>query len=533
MNKTSLLAVLLIATQGFAQCPFPAQLNTTGSCLGATLSVSTSSTITQIVWYNGSTPVATSATSPPNATYRPATAGVYTAVISDNTGCPVTTDAITINQSVTPGISITQSAATVCTDQPIFTALATNGGAPPTYQWQVNAQNVGDNSPVYKATAIPPHGVVSCLLTSSAVCTTTAAAASNPITVRTPPTVTLTTKGNDCPGDALLVSASDPLTQIIWNEGSTALTTVNASPGPGSTIDTSYVATTPGAYTATVTNDIGCAATTNQIIVNPNVTPVVTVGAAAAAVCEGSPLTFNASATDGGTAPVFQWLVNGVNTGLNSDSYSSAAFANGDTITCSMTSNAACALPATVLSNSIPLIVNPIPQVDTGQIFYLAEGQSTTLSPAAAGNYSFSWSPGTGLSDSMATEPIANPTKTTVYTLTATSADGCKASTEIIVDVFTRLHVPNAFTPNGDGHNDIFYILNGPPDSRIKDLSVYDRWGEKLFQVHDAPTADPAFGWNGKYKGAPAPAGAYIYALVMNYADGTKLAFQGTILLIR
>jgi gliding motility-associated-like protein len=533
MNINPLLAVLLIATQGFAQCPFPSQLNTTGSCLGATLSVSTSSTLTQIVWYNGSNPVATSATIPPNATYKPATAGVYTAEISDNTGCQITTNAITINPSVTPGISITQSSPTVCTDQPIFTALPTNGGALPIYQWQVNGQNAGHNSPVYKATAIPPHGVVSCLLTSNAVCTTTATAASNPITARTPPPVTLTNKGNDCPGDALLVSASDPLTQIIWNEGSTALTTVNASPGPGSTIDTSYVATTPGVYTATVTNDIGCAATTNQIIVKPNVTPAVTISAPAAAVCEGSPLTFNAGPTDGGTAPVYQWLINGVNTGSNSDSYSSAAFANGDTITCSMTSNATCALPATVLSNSIPLTVKPLPQVDTAQIFYLAEGQSATLNPTTAGNYSFSWSPDTGLSDSTAANPVANPTKTTVYTLTATSADGCKASTEITVDVFTRLHVPNAFTPNGDGHNDIFYILNGPPDSRIKDLSVYDRWGEKIFQVHNVPAADPAFGWNGRYKSAPAPAGAYIYTLVMNFSDGTQQAFQGTILLIR
>jgi hypothetical protein len=187
MKINPLLAVLLIATQGFAQCPFPAQLNTTGSCLGATLSVSTSNTLIQIVWYNGSNPVATSAIIPPNASYKPATAGVYTAEISDNMGCQITTNAITINPSLTPGISIAQSAATVCTDQPVFTALPTNGGTLPTYQWQVNAKNVGHNSPVYKATAIPPHGVVSCLLTSSAVCTTTATAASNPITVRTPP----------------------------------------------------------------------------------------------------------------------------------------------------------------------------------------------------------------------------------------------------------------------------------------------------------------------------------------------------------
>jgi gliding motility-associated-like protein len=533
MNKLPLLAVLLIASQGFAQCPFPARLNTTGSCLGTTLSVVTSGTLTQIVWYNGTAAVATTATIPPNASYKPATAGVYTAMTTDNTGCQTTTNAVTVDPSVTPGISITQTAATVCTDQPIFTALATNGGTLPAYQWKVNSQNAGHNSPVYKATAIPPHAVVSCLLTSSAVCATSTTAASPTIVVKTPPPVTLSSKGNNCPGDLLLVSASDPLTQITWNEGSTALTTVYASPGPGATIDTSYTAATAGPYTATATNDIGCTATTNQIIVKPNVTPVVTIGTPAAAVCKGSPLTFKASPADGGTTPVYQWQVNGVNTGLNSASYSSAAFAEGDAISCAMTSNADCALPATVLSNTIPLTVNPLPQLDTGQIFYLASGQSVTISPIVTGNYSYLWSPGTGLSDSMATAPIASPTKTTVYTLTATSSDGCEASTAIIVDVFTKLQVPNAFTPNGDGHNDIFYILNGPPDSRIRDLSVYDRWGEKVFQVHNVPTADPAFGWNGKYKDAPAPAGAYIYALVMSFADGTQQVFQGSILLIR
>jgi gliding motility-associated-like protein len=533
MNKLPLLAVLLVAGQGFAQCPFPALLNTTGSCIGATLSVSTSGTLTQIVWYNGSIAVATTATIPPNSMYKPATAGVYTAITTDNTGCQTTTNAVTIDPSVTPGISIAQTAATVCTDQPIFTALATNGGTLPTYQWKINSQNAGHNSPVYKATAIPPHAVVSCLLTSNATCATTPTVASPSITVRTPPPVTLTNKGNGCPDDLLLVNASDPLIQITWNEGATALTTINASPGPGSTIDASYIASTAGVYTATVTNDLGCAATTNQIIVKPNVTPVVTISAPATAICKGSPLTFNASPTDGGTTPVYQWQVNGVNTGSNSAGYSSTTFADGDNITCSMTSDADCALPATVLSNSIPLTVKPLPQLETGQIFYLAAGQSVTISPIANGNYSFSWRPGTGLSDSMATAPIASPTKTTVYTLTATSADGCVASTVIIVDVFTKLQVPNAFTPNGDGHNDLFYILNGPPDSRIRDLSVYDRWGEKVFQVHNVPTADPAFGWNGKYKDAPAPAGAYIYTLVMSFADGTQQAFQGSVLLIR
>jgi gliding motility-associated-like protein len=477
---------------------------------------------------------------PPNATYKPVTAGVYTAAITNNTACPVTTNAITIDPLVSPGISITQSAITVCTDQPAFVALSANGGASPAYQWEVNGKDAGTNSAVFTAVNFPPHGMVACMLTSTAACTTTATAVSNNITVPTPPPVTLTNNGNYCPGDTLVVSSGDPLSQIIWNNGSAAVNTATASLAPGSTlqptIDTTYIASTAGAYTATVTNNIGCAATTNQVIVNPTTTPAVSISSPVTAACKGSPLTFNASPTNGGPEPVYQWQINGVNTGSNSAAYTTDVFTNGDAITCSMTSNANCPLPATVQSNPIPLTVIPSPQLDTGQIFYLAEGQSVTLNPGITGDssgYSFIWSPGQSLSDSTAADPVANPAKSTAYTLTVTSAEGCQTSTTIKVAVFTRLYVPNAFTPNGDGHNDIFYILNGPPGSRIRDLAIYDRWGVKVFQVHNAPTADPAFGWNGNYKGAPAPTGAYVYVLAMSFADGTQQAFQGTIMLIR
>lgn len=529
MKNKLLLAVLLVATRGSSQCPFPAQLNTTGSCVGATLSVATSNTLSQIVWYNNNSVVSTA---PLSASYKPTTAGVYTAEITDNTGCPVTTNAITIDPLVTPAISISQTAATICSDQPAFIALPANAGASPAFQWQVNGKDAGTSSTVFTAVHIPPHAVVTCLLTSNAACTTTATTVSNSVTAITPPVTTLNGSGNNCPGDTLVVSSGDPLVQITWNKWNAPLTTVKASLG---TIDTTYIASTAGTYTATVTSNIGCSVTSNQVAVNPNKDPSLTISAPAA-VCQGNPITFNASPVNGGTTPVYQWQVNGVNTGTNSATYSSNTLANGDTITCVMTSNATCASPQTALSNSIPLTVEPLPQLDTGQIFYLAEGQSITLAPGLAGNssgYSFTWSPGTSLSDSAAADPMATPTRTTVYTLAATSAGGCEASTKVIVDVFTKLYIPNAFTPNGDGRNDIFYILNGPPDSQIRDLSVYDRWGAKVFQVHNAPTADPAFGWNGNYKGAPAPAGTYVYVLAMSFADGTQQAFQGTILLIR
>src|SRR5580692_10115665 len=154
MKNKFLLAVLLVATRGFSQCPFPAQLNTTGSCLGATLSIATSNTLTQIIWYNNNAVVSPA---PPGPTYKPGTAGVYTAAITDNSGCQVTTNAITIDPLITPAISISQTTATICSDQPAFVALPANAGASPGFQWQVNGKDAGTNSTVFTAVNIPPH----------------------------------------------------------------------------------------------------------------------------------------------------------------------------------------------------------------------------------------------------------------------------------------------------------------------------------------------------------------------------------------
>jgi len=95
--------------------------------------------------------------------------------------------------------------------------------------------------------------------------------------------------------------------------------------------------------------------------------------------------------------------------------------------------------------------------------------------------------------------PIANPQRTTKYILTVVSRDGCTAKGEILVKVYSDIHVPNAFTPNGDGKNDVFYVLGGPQGSMIKNFSIYDRWGEMVFGVHDVLPGDISSGWNGSF----------------------------------
>jgi gliding motility-associated-like protein len=122
---------------------------------------------------------------------------------------------------------------------------------------------------------------------------------------------------------------------------------------------------------------------------------------------------------------------------------------------------------------------------------------------------------------------------TTQYALQVVAPDGCKASGIITVKVFTQLSIPNAFTPNGDGKNDIFYVMGGPAGSLIKDFAIFDRWGARVFQVHDVAPGDPSFGWNGQDHGSPAPAGTYVYILSVRLPDGEQQLFKGTVLVIR
>jgi gliding motility-associated-like protein len=103
----------------------------------------------------------------------------------------------------------------------------------------------------------------------------------------------------------------------------------------------------------------------------------------------------------------------------------------------------------------------------------------------------------------------------------------------ITVKIFTQLRIPNAFTPNGDGKNDVFYIMGGPPGSIIRDFAIFNRWGQRIFQVHDVAPGDPNYGWKGDYRGALCPPGTYVYMVRMVFSDGKSQVINGTVILVR
>ena len=95
------------------------------------------------------------------------------------------------------------------------------------------------------------------------------------------------------------------------------------------------------------------------VTINAVVNTSVSINTTATTICDGSSVTFTATPQFGGTAPVYQWKVNGSNVGTNSSTYTSSALVNGDIVRCDMTSNEECPSPATATSNSITLSVLP------------------------------------------------------------------------------------------------------------------------------------------------------------------------------
>lgn len=146
----------------------------------------------------------------------------------------------------------------------------------------------------------------------------------------------------------------------------------------------------------------------------------------------------------------------------------------------------------------------------------------------------FAWSPPDFLSCTTCPNPIANPFASTVYHLTVADSNGCAGADSVRVRVGfeERAHIPNAFSPNGDGMNETFFVL-GNCVEEVKLLRIFDRWGQQVFEASNVPPSDPQFGWDGKYRGKEATSDVYIYSIIVLMGNGTQLEYKGDLTLLR
>jgi gliding motility-associated-like protein len=161
------------------------------------------------------------------------------------------------------------------------------------------------------------------------------------------------------------------------------------------------------------------------------------------------------------------------------------------------------------------LSVFALPTANAGPDKVILEGGSGTLDGKGTGNnISFLWTPNKWLFTNTDTVPVVTPQDDITYTLTVTSADGCKATDQVFVKVLKAPTVPNVFSPNGDGINDTWEIpyLESYAGATI---NVYNTYGQIVYQSINYKKA-----WDGSFKGKPLPVGTYYY--IINPKNGRK-----------
>ncbi len=294
--------------------------------------------------------------------------GYRVRVISSN---PATTGTdngtnITINATVTASVSVSASATTICQGGSVtFSATPTNGGGAPTYQWKVNGTDAGSGGAAFTSSSLNNNDVVTIAMTSNAACVTGSPANSSGITMAVNPSVaasvSITASATTvCPGSSVTFSATPsnggaaPVYQ--WKINGT-----NA--GSGDTAFTSSSLNNNDVVTVVMTSNAACVtgspATSNGITmtVNSSVTASVSITSSAISICNGEAVSFTATPDNGGTTPTYQWKINGTNAGTDSDSFNSSSLNNNDTVTCILTSNAACVTGSPATSNKVIISV--------------------------------------------------------------------------------------------------------------------------------------------------------------------------------
>ena len=234
------------------------------------------------------------------------------------------------------------------------------------------------------------------------------------------------------------------------------------------------------------------------------------------ASCNGSDGTATATG-NGGTAPYnYSW-----SNGQTSVSISNLTSGN---YTVTITDAGGCTATTTVFVSS-----GPGPSASVASDVTITSGQSATLTAAGGGTYAWS-------NASSSNPIIVSPTVTTVYCVTVTDANNCTdtACATVTIEPLPcsddiNLYIPNAFSPNEDGENDVLklFYVNYSCIKTYK-LIIYNRWGEKVYE-----TTNPADEWDGSFRNQSEESALFVWYLNAELISGKKIERKGNVSLLK
>lgn len=191
-------------------------------------------------------------------------------------------------------------------------------------------------------------------------------------------------------------------------------------------------------------------------------------------------------------------------------------------------------------SASTTIFVDKDLRVDAGGPLDITGGGNAQIQAVVTGSNpnlsSILWTPGTGLSSTTILDPVITPVianGTATYDITVTNTNGCTATDQLIVNVLTIttvgcINTRNAFTPNGDGINDLWYVYDNYGCLTNVTVTVFNRYGSKVFESSDYHNT-----WDGHYSGKQLPDGTYYAILEYKLVTGKKITVKTDLTILR
>lgn len=188
-------------------------------------------------------------------------------------------------------------------------------------------------------------------------------------------------------------------------------------------------------------------------------------------------------------------------------------------------------------SDTIRIVVYPIPQFNIVQNLIKTNvgNQVPLVTTSSADITKWRWLPDKWLSCANCPTPVATITDNIKYVGEASNPGGCVTRDEVTIETIcsdANIFIPNTFSPNGDGNNDIFYP-RGKGLFKIKSLRIFNRWGEIVFSRDNFAPNDLSQGWDGTYKGVKLGSDVYVYAMEVLCDNSQVLPVKGNITLLR
>jgi gliding motility-associated-like protein len=131
---------------------------------------------------------------------------------------------------------------------------------------------------------------------------------------------------------------------------------------------------------------------------------------------------------------------------------------------------------------------------------------------------------------------VAAPSDNTTYFLTVIDPGGCTASASqlVLVETSRGVYIPNAFSPNADGINDVFMIFSdGYSVKNIRSFLIFSRWGETVHEYYNFLPDNPAFGWDGKHRNKTLNSAVFTWFADIEFLDGSSQLYKGDVTLVR